>query len=174
MLRSPPLRRVCERTVRNIHCSRGERGEGGRTGIRCLCWFLQHGWSKTLGLESGSRSRWTERNRSRHVDNAQTDSVSFPSFFCFLLCVFIYNVTINELRFPSDMTPLPAARAGKHQWFPELIGFNIDWVRDKSERNHQKTNVVNHAGTFVTLCSIKNINIATKNWAQSSCFNDHI
>ncbi len=66
MLGSPPLRRVASAprgpsTAAEQSSAQQERGEGeergeaGKTGI-CCCWFQQHGWSKNLGLETGS---WT-------------------------------------------------------------------------------------------------------------------
>ena len=64
MLRSPPLRRVCERTVRTIHCSRAEwraaregeeRGEGreerGRQNRHSLLLLVPTAW---LGQKSGA------------------------------------------------------------------------------------------------------------------------
>ena len=82
-----------------------ERREAGKTGMYC-CWFQQLGWSKNLGLESGSLlgvhpNRWRvmetmreqteERNRARYRERLfffffllqQADS-STISFFLFL------------------------------------------------------------------------------------------
>ena len=35
---------------------RGERREAGKTGIRCYCWFQQHGWGKNPEPDSGFRT----------------------------------------------------------------------------------------------------------------------